>query len=300
MEAPERLNNISDYIIQNHSRKTHNKQFTAIFCVSRVEVLIEYYKLLLEKKRKGEHQLRMATIFSYNTNEDDKDALGYMNEDDVEFMMAAEPSELYASSHSRDILEEFIQEYNQEFGTNYTNKDSQSFYNYYNDIARRVKNKQVDLLVVVNMFLTGFDSKYLNTLYVDKNLKYHGLIQAYSRTNRILDELKSQGNIVCFRNLKNATDEAIKLFSNANANEEIIIEPYEKYLDKFNAAFIHLLKIAPTVNSVSQLKSEEDELAFIKAFREIMRLKNVLATFTEFTFDDVSMPEQTFDDYKSK
>lgn len=300
MEAPERLNNISDYIIQNHSRKTHNKQFTAIFCVSRVEVLIEYYKLLLEKKKNGEHSLRMATIFSYNTNEDDKDASGYMDEDEVEFMMAAEPRELYASSHSRDILEEFIQEYNQEFGTNYTNKDSQSFYNYYNDIARRVKNRQVDVLVVVNMFLTGFDSKHLNTLYVDKNLKHHGLIQAYSRTNRILDELKSQGNIVCFRNLKNATDEAIKLFSNANANEEIVIEPYEKYVEKFNAAFIDLLKIAPSVNSVSLLKSEEEELAFIKAFREIMRLKNVLATFTEFTFDDVSMPEQAFDDYKSK
>src|SRR5690606_4095272 len=105
--------------------------------------------------------------------------------------------------------------------TNFTTKDSQSFYNYYNDIAKRVKHKQIDILVVVNMFLTGFDSKSLNTLYVDKNLKYHGLIQAYSRTNRILNELKSQGNIVCFRNLKPATDEAITLFSNINAKDEI-------------------------------------------------------------------------------
>lgn len=300
MEAPERLNNISDYIIQNHSRKTHNKQFTAIFCVSRVEVLIEYYKLLLEKKKRGEHNLRLATIYSYQTNEDDKEAQGYVEVEEPEYMMAAEPMAVYQTAHSRDQLEEFIQEYNQEFGTNYTNKDTQSFYNYYNDIARRVKNREIDVLVVVNMFLTGFDSKHLNTLYVDKNLRYHGLIQAFSRTNRILDELKSQGNIVCFRNLKNATDEAIQLFSDANAKEDIVIEPYEQYVEKFNAAFIDLLKIAPSVNSVSLLKNEEDELAFIKAFREIMRLKNVLATFTEFSFDDVSMPEQAFDDYKSK
>lgn len=150
------------------------------------------------------------------------------------------------------------------------------------------------------MFLTGFDSKHLNTLYVDKNLKYHGLIQAFSRTNRILNELKSQGNIVCFRNLKQATDDAITLFSNINAKDEIIMQPYEDYVLKFNEAFIKLLHIAPTVNSVNDLPSEVEELEFIKAFRELMRIKNVLGTFTEFTFEDVSMPEQSFEDYKSK
>ncbi len=150
------------------------------------------------------------------------------------------------------------------------------------------------------MFLTGFDSKHLNTLYVDKNLKHHGLIQAYSRTNRILNDLKSQGNIVCFRNLKDATDEAITLFSNKEAIEEIIIEPYEEYVKKFNDAFIELLKIAPTVDSVNNLRDEEERLEFIKAFRELMRLKNVLVTFTEFEDEDLSMPEQLFDDYKSK
>ena len=150
------------------------------------------------------------------------------------------------------------------------------------------------------MFLTGFDSKTLNTLYVDKNLKYHGLIQAYSRTNRILNELKSQGNIVCFRNLKEATDEAISLFSNINAKDEIIMQPYEKYVAMFNQAFITLLKITPTVNSVNDLQDEEKEIEFIKAFRELMRLKNVLATFTEFDFSDLSMDEQNFEDYKSK
>src|SRR5690554_88125 len=298
MNAPDRLNNITDYIINNHKRKTHDKRFTAIFCVSSVDILIEYYKIFLQKKREGQHSLRLATIFSYQANEDDKDAVGYIDEDDL--MMAAEPQEVYATKHTRDELEGFIQEYNSEFGTNYTNKDSQSYYNYYNDISRRVKNRQIDVLVVVNMFLTGFDSKHLNTLYVDKNLRYHGLIQAYSRTNRILDEVKSQGNIVCFRNLKEATDEAISLFSNKDAIDEIIMEPYEEYVKKFNTSFISLLQIAPTVNSVNDLKDEEEEVEFIKAFREIMRVKNVLSTFTEFSFDDLGMDAQTFENYKSK
>src|SRR5690554_1332782 len=255
MDAPERLNNITEYIIANHNRKTHSKEFTAILCVSSVPVLIEYYKLFIQKQLEGKHNLRLATIFSYQANEDDKDATSFVEDDeffeDSSMNMAAEPRVQYNSQHTRDELENFIQHYNKQFSTNFTNKDSQSFYNYYNDIAKRVKHKQVDLLVVVNMFLTGFDSKFLNTLYVDKNLKYHGLIQAYSRTNRILNEVKSQGNIVCFRNLKNATDEAITLFSNINAKDEIIMQPYESYVGKFNQAFIELLKIAPSVNSVN-------------------------------------------------
>lgn len=222
-------------------------------------------------------------------------------------VLLADPQTKYLSveqaggnQHSREYLEDFIVHYNKQFSTNFTTKDSKSFYNYYNDVAKRVKHKQIDVLLVVNMFLTGFDSKALNTLYVDKNLRYHGLIQAYSRTNRILNELKSQGNIVCFRNLKGATDEAISLFSNINAKDEIIMQPYEEYVAKFNQAFIALLQIAPTVNSVNDLPSEEEELEFIKAFRELMRLKNVLATFTEFDFVDLTMDEQHFEDYKSK
>jgi len=298
MNAPERLNNITDYIITNHNRKTHSREFTSIFAVSSIDTLIEYYKLFHQKKEDGNHNLRLATIFSYQANEDDKDAVGSFIDD--EFLMAAEPQAEYGNQHSRDYLEDFIGHYNKQFSTNFTTKDSKSFYNYYNDVAKRVKHKQIDVLLVVNMFLTGFDSKSLNTLYVDKNLKYHGLIQAYSRTNRILNELKSQGNIVCFRNLKGATDEAISLFSNINAKDEIIMQPYEEYVAKFNQAFIALLQIAPTVNSVNDLPSEEEELEFIKAFRELMRLKNVLATFTEFDFVDLSMDEQNFEDYKSK
>ncbi len=304
MNAPERLNSITDYIIANHNRKTHNKAFTSIFAVSSVDTLIEYYKLFHQKKEAGEHKLNVATIFSYQTNEEDKDATGNHSLDDelesTELNKAAEPQAKYGNQHSRDYLEEFIGHYNKQFSTNYTTKDSQSFYNYYNNIAKRVKHKQIDILLVVNMFLTGFDSKTLNTLYVDKNLKHHGLIQAYSRTNRILNELKSQGNIVCFRNQKGATDEAISLFSNIHAKDEIIMQPYEEYIAKFNQAFIELLQIAPTVNSVNDLQDEEKELEFIKAFRELMRLKNVLSTFTEFDFTDLSMDEQNFEDYKSK
>jgi len=186
------------------------------------------------------------------------------------------------------------------FGTKLSTKDSQSFYNYYNDVSKKVKERKVDILLVVNMFLTGFDSPPLNTLYVDKNLKYHGLIQAYSRTNRILNEQKSQGNIVVFRNLKKATDEAITLFSNKEAIEVIIMEPYDDYVNKFNEAFIELIKITPTVNSVNDLVSEEDELAFIKAFRQLMRIKNILNAFSDFKWEDLAMTEQLFEDYKSK
>jgi type I restriction enzyme R subunit len=186
------------------------------------------------------------------------------------------------------------------FETKFSTKDSESFYNYYNDISKKVKERKIDILLVVNMFLTGFDSPTLNTMYVDKNLKYHGLIQAYSRTNRILNEQKSQGNIIVFRNLKNATDQAITLFSNKEAIEVIIMKPYEDYVKKFNEAFIELIKITPTVNSVNDLKSEDDELEFIKAFRELMRIKNILTAFADFKWEDLAMAEQLFEDYKSK
>lgn len=150
------------------------------------------------------------------------------------------------------------------------------------------------------MFLTGFDAKKVNTLYVDKNLKHHGLIQAYSRTNRTLAEKKSQGNILCFRNLKGATDEAITLFSNKDAIEEIILPPYEKIAEKFDEALRKLLMITTTWQSVSDLLSEEDELAFVQAYRALMRIKNVLASYTDFNWDDLGIDEQTFENYKSK
>ena len=186
------------------------------------------------------------------------------------------------------------------FGTKYSTKDSESFYNYYNDISKRVKDKQIDILLVVNMFLTGFDSKQLNTLYVDKNLKYHGLIQAYSRTNRILNEQKSQGNIVVFRNLKKATDDAITLFSNKDAIDVIIMKPYEDYVKKFNEGVKELMIIAPTVDSVNELEDENAKFEFVKAFRELIRIKNIMAAFADFKWENLNIEEQTFEDYKSK
>ena len=307
MESPKRLEKIADYILAHHNRKTHNRDFTAMFCVSSIETLIKYYDIFRKRKEEGKHNLNIATIFSYVANEDDADANGFIPE---ELSVVEEPKVLYGLNvHSREKLDEFIGHYNQMFNTKFSTKDSESFYNYYNDISKKVKDRErqpenldnrIDILLVVNMFLTGFDAKKVNTIYVDKNLKYHGLIQAYSRTNRILNEQKSQGNIIVFRNLKNATDEAITLFSNKEAIEVIIMKPYEEYVKKFNEAFIEMLKIAPTVNSVNTLQSEEDELEFIKAFRELMRIKNILTAFSDFKWNDLAMQEQQFEDYKSK
>lgn len=298
MEDETRLEKIADYIIANHNRKTHSKEFTGMFAVSGVKTLIKYYDILQRKKEEGKHNLKIATIFSYVANEDDADANGFIPE---ELSVVEEPRALYGMhQHSREKLDEFIEDYNKMFGSNFSTKDSQSFYNYYNDISKKVKERKIDILLVVNMFLTGFDSPPLNTLYVDKNLKYHGLIQAYSRTNRILNEQKSQGNIVVFRNLKKATDDAITLFSNKEAIEVIIMKPYEEYVKKFNEAFIELLKITPSVNSVNDLQSEKDELEFIQAFRQLMRIKNILTAFADFKWEDLAMNEQLFEDYKSK
>ncbi|CCH01379.1 type I restriction enzyme, R subunit [Fibrella aestuarina BUZ 2] len=304
MESEDRLNKIVDYIIANHNRKTHSKEFSAMLCVSNVDMLTRYYEAFQQKKEAGKHNLRLATIFTYAANEDDKDANGNIPDEEVDV-----PEGASVNQHSRDKLESYISDYNAMYGTKYSTKDSLSFQNYYKDIAKRLKERErdgfldsdrLDILLVVNMFLTGFDAKKLNTLYVDKNLRYHGLLQAFSRTNRILNEQKSQGNIVCFRNLKAATDEAITLFSNKEAIEEIIMQPFEDYVDKFDKAYEHLISLTPTVDSVDDLPSEDEELEFVKAFRALIRLKNILSCFSDFSFDSLQMDEQTFEDYKSK
>ncbi len=291
MEAGERLEAIADHIIANHHRKTHSRVFNAIFCVSNIQTLIKYYDLFKRKKAAGEHNLKVGTIFSYQVNEDDRDANGFIETDVTDVANGT------ANPHSRDKLESFIQDYNGMYGTNFS---TDNFYGYYQDIGKRVKARQIDILLVVNMFLTGFDSKSLNTIYVDKNLKYHGLVQAYSRTNRILGQRKSQGNVVCFRNLKPAADQAVELFANREAIEAIILQPYEKYIERFADAVTALLMIAPTIDSVNDLKTEEDEARFIQAFRELIRIKNVLGCFTEFSHDDLAMDAQRFEEYKSK
>ena len=301
-ENPDRISLIVDWIIANHDRKTHNKKFSAILCVSNIDSLLTYYETFKDKQKQGLHDLRVVTIFTPSINEDDEEANGLIGEPDFDLT----PSH---NSHSRDQLAEIINDYNAFYQTQHSTRDSKAFYTYYKDISKRMKDRdrenaqdreRADILLVVNMFLTGFDVKKLNTLYVDKNLQYHGLIQAYSRTNRILGELKSQGNIVCFRNLKENTDQAVALFSDANAKEEIFIEPYEHYIEAFNQGVQELRAIAAIPKDVNKLISEDDQVEFVKAFRHLIRLLNVSKSFTEFNFTDLNMDEQTFEDYKSK
>ena len=293
LESPERIEKIVDYVIANHDRKTHSREFTAMMCVSSVDVLTKYYDIFKSKN----HKLKIATIFSYSANEDDKDANGVYELDETD---GAHIDEAHINKHSREKLDEYIEDYNKMFGTRFSTKDSQSFYNYYNDISKRVKNRDVDILLVVNMFLTGFDSPMLNTLYVDKNLKYHGLVQAYSRTNRIVNEKKSQGNIICFRNLKKNTDDAIALFSNKDAKDIILMQPYDEYVISFNEDVEALKAVAPTVSSVDDLVDEDAKVAFVLAFRAMLRTKNILEGFSDFKWSDLSISEQEFEDYKSK
>lgn len=297
LDSPQRLEKITDYILSYHAQKTKAPDFTGMFCVSSVQTLIKYYELFKQKQVGVVKPLKIATIFSYAANEEDLNANGLVNGLIPEENPMPEGK---INPYSRDKLDEFIADYNGMFGTNYSTSDSQSYYNYYQDIARRVRAGQVDILLVVNMFLTGFDSPRLNTLYVDKNLKFHGLVQAFSRTNRILNDKKSQGNIVCFRNLKEATDEAIALFSNKDARETVLIEPYEDYVTQFNAATEALLAITPTVASVDALPDENAELEFVMKFRALLRIKNILTTFADFNVEDLNLAEQEFEDYKSK
>ncbi|MFT6568280.1 MAG: type I restriction enzyme R subunit [Parvibaculaceae bacterium] len=302
-ESPDRIEGVVDWIVQNHDRKTHNKHFSAMLCVSSVDALIGYYEAFKRKKEAGEHDLRVATIFTYAANEEDPDADGLIGDPDLNVV------DVPVNVHKRDRLEEFVGDYNAMYQTKETIKDSAGFYTYYNHLSQRMKNRdrkdaqdkdRLDILLVVNMFLTGFDAKRLNTLYVDKNLKYHGLIQAFSRTNRILGEMKSQGNVVCFRNLKPNTDDAITLFSNKEAIETILVAPFEDYLDQFNEAVKVLLDITATPNDVDDLKSEEDKLRFVRAFRDLIRLRNVLTSFTQYDPKDLDIDTQTFEDFKGK
>lgn len=297
LESPQRLEKITDYILQYHAQKTKSPDFTGMFCVSSVQSLIKYYELFKQKQVGIAKPLKIATIFSYAANEEDLNANGLVNGLIPDESTMPEGA---INPYSRDKLDAFIADYNMMFNTNYSTKDSQTYYNYYQDIAKRVRAGQVDILLVVNMFLTGFDSPRLNTLYVDKNLKFHGLVQAFSRTNRTLGDKKSQGNIVCFRNLKAATDEAIALFSDKNARETVLVEPYEDYVMQFNEAVAALLDVAPTVASVDNLPDENAELAFVMRFRELLRIKNILTTFADFNEEDLSLPAQDFEDYKSK
>jgi len=286
LESDDRLNKISDYVLADWKRKTKNGKFNALFAVSSIDVLKRYYTLLRKKKS---DKLRLATIFTYQANEDESSDIL-----DVD-VFAGEGT--VGDKLSRDFLENCIKEYNDQYSTNFS---TDRFYDYYRDLQGRIKNKEVDLVLVVNMFLTGFDSPLLNTLYVDKNLRYHGLIQAYSRTNRLYNSDKPHGNIISFRNLKEATDKALALFGDENAKEIVFKKPYEVQKKEFEDKLSELKEKVPNVSSVDNLKGEEEKAAFVKDFRDLLRIKASLETFAEFSFDDLGISEQEFYDYQSK
>lgn len=302
-DNPQRLEMIARYIVDTHDTKTKNREFTAMFCVSSVDTLTQYYELFekvqAEKQQQDEAEgrlfkpLTIATIFSYGANEavENNDQNGLIQEESTDA-----PSQINQSS--RDKLDRYIANYNAQFGTNYNSGDG--FYAYYRDIADRVKKKQIDILLVVNMFLTGFDSKPLNTLYVDKNLKYHGLIQAFSRTNRVYNDKKPFGNIISFRNLKRATDEALALFSNKEARKTVLVPSFDEIKQDYEQAVEKLLSITPDYQTVDDLVTEDEQLEFIKAFREVMRYNAQLQTFIEYDQDDTKLDKQHFANFASK
>lgn len=286
LESDVRLGKITDYILADWKRKTKNGKFNAIFATPNIGVLKQYYRFFDAKKPSD---FKIATIFTYQANEDD-------SSDMLDFDIFAGEGTA-GNQHSRDFLEACIEDYNLLYDTNYS---TERFYDYYRDLQKRIKNKEVDLVLVVNMFLTGFDSARLNTLYVDKNLRYHGLIQAYSRTNRLLNSDKPHGNIISFRNLKLATDQALALFGDENAKEVVFKKPYEVQKKEFEEKLAQLREKTPTVDSVNVLQGEEEKATFVKNFRDLLRAKSSLETFAEFSFDTLSITEQEFYDYQSK
>ena len=279
-----RLETIADYIIKDYPKKTRNKNFNAIFCVPSIETLTRYYDIFKEKK----HHLKVATIFSCSANEEENDS------DIIEDA----PQEIPVNS--KEKLNSYIEDYNKLFKTNFSARDAKSFYAYYTDIAKRVKNKEIDLLLVVNMFLTGFDSVTLNTLYVDKNLKHQGLLQAFSRTNRIYNEIKSHGNIVCFRNLKQATDDAIILFANEKAIGQVLVQDYSHYVTEYNKAYDALKQLVPTIGDIDTIQEEEKQVEFVKAFRDLMRFHNILSGFSDFEQKHLRGSIEEYQGYKTK
>ena len=286
LESQDRLEKITDYVHHDWKRKTKGGKFNALFAVSSIEVLKRYYTLF---KAKGD-DIKIATIFTYHANEADDENSDLDND-------PLDTEDAPVNQHSRDFLEKCIKDYNALYETNY---NTDKFYDYYKDLQKRIKNKQVDLVLVVNMFLTGFDAARLNTLYVDKNLRYHGLIQAYSRTNRLLNSDKPHGNIVSFRNLKEATDKALALYGDENAKEVVFKKPYEEQKKEFEEKLAQLRAEAPSVDSVDALQSEQDKADFVQSFRDLLRIKSSLETFAEFSFEDLGITEQEFYDYQSK
>ena len=306
MSDPIRIREVVSYIIEHFEQKTmRNKHyevkeqrlsgFNSIFAVSSIPVAKKYYlefKKQLEEKNKN---LTIATIFSYSANEEENTD----NLDDESF--DTENLDL----GSREFLEEAISDYNKKFGTNF-DTSSDGFQLYYEDLSKRTKNKEIDILIVVNMFLTGFDATTLNTLWVDKNLRMHGLIQAFSRTNRILNSIKTFGNIICFRDLQKETDDAIALFGNKEAGGIVLLKTYEEYYNGYEddkgrekEGYSQLIEELQNKFPIGeQIIGEQNKKEFIMLFGNILKLKNILSAFDKFAGNEI-LSEREYQDYQS-
>lgn len=337
-QAPERIRKVTEYILEHFDQKTYRggksyeysmlqnvkdvasakrgkieevKQlqrltgFNSIFAVASVQVAKLYYEEFQKQMNADpSKKLRIATIFSYAPNEADNENepenCGTLDEENPENTSALDLP-------SREFLEKAIRDYNQMFGTNY-DTSSDKFANYYRDVSLRMKNKEIDLLIVVNMFLTGFDATTLNTLWVDKNLKMHGLIQAFSRTNRILNSIKTFGNIVCFRNLQKRVDKAISLFGDKDAGGIVLMRTFKDYYNGFvtsdgknHPGYVELMNklFAKFPLEEPQIVGEQNKKDFISLFGSILRMRNLLSSFDEFTGKEI-ISERNFQDYTSR
>lgn len=286
---PERIREITGYILKNFPLKTHRahmgaKGFNAMFAVSSVDAAKAYYEAFseLQDGLEDKKRLKVATIFSFAANEE-QDAVGDIADESFEVSAM--------NSSAKEFLSAAIGDYNAAFGSNY-GVDSKGFQNYYRDLAQRVKKQEVDLLIVVGMFLTGFDAPSLNTLFVDKNLRYHGLLQAYSRTNRIYDATKTFGNIVTFRDLEKSTIDSITLFGNANTKNVVLEKSYKEYMEGFTdiatgracRGYVEVVKdLRERFPDPSEIEKEQDKKDFAKLFGEYLRVENVLRNYDEFT-----------------
>lgn len=285
-----RMTEIAKFILNNFNKSTFDGEFDALFAVQSVPTLIRYYKIFKSLNPK----IRIGAVFTYASNSSQDDALTGMNTG----------SYVSESTGEADELQAIMDDYNDMFGTSFT---TENFRAYYDDINLRMKKKKtdmkpLDLCLVVGMFLTGFDSKKLNTLYVDKNMDYHGLLQAFSRTNRVLNEKKRFGKIVCFRDLKSNVDASIKLFSNSNNLEDIVRPPFNEIKKNYQELTTNFLEQYPTPSSIDLLQSEKDKKQFILAFRDVIKKHAEIQVYDEFEEDaaDLGMTEQQFMDFRSK
>lgn len=296
---PERIKEISQYILTHYRQKTHRLRasgagFNAMFAVSSVDAAKLYYESLKQLQADSDKPLRVATIFSFAANEE-QDAIGDIQ--DESFDVSA------MNSSDKEFLNAAIADYNGYFKTSFS-VDSNGFQNYYRDLAKRVKSREIDLLIVVGMFLTGFDAPTLNTLFVDKNLRYHGLIQAYSRTNRIYDATKTFGNIVTFRDLQKATVDAITLFGDSNTKNVVLEKSYKEYMEGFTdvatgearRGFKEVVaELEKRFPNPDEIVKEKDKKEFVKLFGEYLRVENILQNFDEFSslkaLQDVDMED---------